>query len=207
MFITIGRAGQVGYLAMLALLFFQYFHLNLKSIFYATVSIIAIVFMAYTFSPVFQERAELVQHNIHEFEKQRNSSIGLRINFAINSFEIIRSNPLIGVGTGDFRQSYDAVNKRNSPEAFTTTQPHNMYLLELVQFGILGLSALLAIFYFQIRFAMQSQNLLQRKAGVALALFFLLIMLSDSYLLGHLTTMFFVFFSAFLYRPFDETDH
>ncbi|MEA3419974.1 MAG: O-antigen ligase family protein [Campylobacterota bacterium] len=207
MFITIGRTGQIGYMVMLTLLFFQRYHFNFKSMLYASTAIIAILVMAYSFSPVFQERAELIRHDIREFEKQKNSSIGLRVNFAINSFEIIKENPLIGVGTGDFKQSYEVVNKRNSPEAFTTTQPHNMYILETVQFGILGILALVAIFYFQIRFALKSQDILQQKAGMALAVLFLIIMLGDSYLLGHLTTMLFIYFSSFLYRPFDETDH
>jgi O-antigen ligase len=41
--------------------------------------------------------------------------------------------------------------------------------------------------------------------GIALPLMFLVIMWSDSYILGHFTTLIFVFFSSFLYKDFEET--
>jgi len=208
MFITGGRAGQVGYLLVVTVLLFQFFNKHVfKALFVSIGLLAAILFTAYSTSQVFHDRANLIVTNVQKFDSNVNTSVGLRINFAINSLEIIKENPFFGVGTGDFRSSYDRVNVKNTPEAKSTTQPHNMYVLEMVQFGLLGLISLLAIFYFQLRFSLQLKEDLRKKAGVALTLLFMLIMLSDSYLLGHFTTMLFVFFSAILYRSFYETNH
>jgi len=70
----------------------------------------------------------------------------------------------------------------------------------MVQFGVIGLAALLWILFAQIRIALRSKIPLQQHFGLALPLLFAVIMLSDSYLLGHYTTMLFVYLSALLYR-------
>ena len=48
------------------------------------------------------------------------------------------------------------------------------------------------------------ENIFFRNAGITLPLIFLILMLSDSYLLGHYTSLLFVFFSAFLYKDFEK---
>lgn len=207
MFITGGRAGQVGYLVVLTILFFQYFDKHfLITLLLSAVVLGGILFTAYSSSQIFRDRVDLAGSDIKNFDKNKNTSVGLRMNFALNSMEIIKENPWFGVGTGDFKNSYVRVNAKNTPSALVAAHPHNMYLLEMVQFGLLGLLSLLAIFYFQIRFALHAKDDMCGKIGMALPLLFMVIMLSDSYLLGHYTTMLFVFFSAFLYRPLNETD-
>ena len=134
------------------------------------------------------------------FSQQKESSVGQRISYAINSFEVIKENPIIGVGTGDFPIEYYRINLINSPLFSATTNPHNMYILILMQLGLIGLISMLAIFYFQIKSSFYSSNKFIRDVGITLPLLFLVIMLSDSYLLGHYTTLMFVFFSAFLYK-------
>ena len=85
-----------------------------------------------------------------------------------------------------------------------TTHPHNMYNLILVQLGVVGFISLMSIFYYQIKIAVNSSNQFMRNIGLALPLLFLIIMLADSYLLGHYTTLMFVLFSSFLYKDFDK---
>ena len=118
--------------------------------------------------------------------------------------KIIKNNPLIGVGTGDFPYEYSKVSKINTPKLMITTNPHNMYLLVLVQLGLIGLISFLLIFYYQIKLSFNSENKFIRDFGITLPLLFLVIMLSDSYLLGHYTTLVFIFFSSFLYNNFDK---
>jgi len=203
MFITGGRAGQVGYVVVVTLLMFQYFNKHLLRAFATSILLLSGVFyMAYTNSVIFCNRVDLVKTDINNFNINRNTSVGMRINFALNSFEIIKENPWIGVGTGDYVKEYTKVNMKNSPTVNIQHHPHNMYLLEMVLFGIVGLLSLLAIFFFQIRYAWLSKDAMQKKLGYALALLFMVISLSDSYLLGHFTSMLFVYFSAFIYRPF-----
>ena len=49
-----------------------------------------------------------------------------------------------------------------------------------------------------------NKNDLMKKMGIALPLLFLVIMFSDTYLLGHFTTMLFVFFSSIIYKDYDD---
>ena len=85
------------------------------------------------------------------------------------------------------------------------TNPHNMYTLITVQLGLIGLVSLLSIFYYQFKLSFNSSNKLICNVGITLPLMFLVMMLSDSYLLGHYTTLMFVFFSSFLYKDFEKS--
>ena len=209
MFITGGRAGQVAYFVMLTILVFQFFkYSKIKALFISLFLFISIVLSAYQLSPIFNERVDDGIKNYAKFsqdnEASRASSIGYRMTFQLNSLEIIKKHPLIGVGTGDFPQEYKKVNMVNTPGIANATNPHNMYILITTQLGILGLISFFSIFYFQFKIAFSSTNILVRNVGFALPVMFLVIMLSDSYLLGHYTTLLFIFFSSFLYRDFEN---
>ena len=133
------------------------------------------------------------------------SSVGLRINFAKNSFEVIKQNPIIGIGTGDFPSEYKKINQINTPQLPNATNPHNMYTLITMQLGLIGLVSMLSIFYYQIKLSFYASNRFIKDVGITLPLVFLVIMWSDSYLLGHFTTLLFVFFSSFLYKDFEKS--
>jgi len=79
-----------------------------------------------------------------------------------------------------------------------------MYILVAVQLGLFGLLGMLLIFYQQIKFSLSAKIKINRDLGFVLPLLFLVIMFSDSYLLGHYTTILFVFFSSFLYKDFEK---
>ena len=72
-------------------------------------------------------------------------------------------------------------------------------MLVLAQLGIAGLASLLWIFYNQFKIAINSSSKLVANVGIALPLFYLIIMFSDSYLLGHFTSNLFILFSSFIY--------
>jgi O-antigen ligase len=206
MFITGGRAGQVGFFVMLSILIFQIFDRQRFKSFIAIVLIIPSIFIsAYQFSDLFQERVDMAITETLNYSNTDGSSVGLRINFAINSWDVIKENPIIGIGTGDFPSEYYKINQINSPELINATNPHNMYTLVLMQTGLLGLISMLGIFYYQIKLSFNSSNRFIRDVGITLPLLFLVMMFSDSYLLGHYTTLMFVFFSSFLYKDFEES--
>jgi len=203
MFITGGRAGQVGFFTMFVVFIFLYFRRNLTNAFLIIVITIPLLFtLAYNSSTIFQDRVDMAVKNSKNFKDDPNTSVGLRLTFLTNSLEIIKHNPIFGVGTGDFPSAYQKINKKNTPTVIPPSQPHNMYILEMVQFGIFGLISLLAIFYMQIKISFEDNEL--KPLRLALPILFLVIMLSDSYLLGHYTTLLFVYFSSFLYKDFDS---
>jgi len=205
MFITGGRAGQVVFFVMIAILIFQFFdRQRIKSLIIISILLPAIFFSAYQASDIFRERAISAFQEAISFSEKNNTSVGLRINMAINSWYVIKNNSIIGAGTGDFPRDYSKVNKMNSPELPDSTNPHNMYILILVELGLIGLMSMLSIFYYQIKLSYNSSNKFIRDVGLALPLIFLVLMLSDSYLLGHYTTLMFVFFGSFLYKDFEK---
>lgn len=200
MFITGGRAGQVMFFAAIIVVMFQYFkNSQTKAILTSIALITFISYSAFTFSPIFKDRVMKGVENVTKFEENKNTPIGQRVTFVINSYGLFTENPIIGVGTGDFPEEYKRINKTNSPDVVATVQPHNMYLLVLAQLGIMGLISFLIIFYYQITIALSSQSTLVRHVGVAIPLLFLIIMWSDSYLLGHYTGNLFILFSSFIY--------
>jgi len=205
MFITGGRAGQSMFFAMVAILIFQVLnHQKIKSFIAISLILPIIFFIAYYYSDLFHTRFNETIINIINFSENKNTSVGQRISYAINSWDIIINNPLFGVGTGDFTLENAKQNLVNSPDVQMTTNPHNMYLLIMVQNGIVGLVTMLSIFFYQIKLALNSKNKFMKDAGLTLPLLFLLIMFSDAYLLGHYTTLMFVFFSSFLHNNFEK---
>ncbi len=206
MFITGGRAGQVMYFAMLLVLSFQLHKSIFKAILVYIAVFLVIFSISYSTSEIFKTRVDLATLEIIDYKNNKTSSTGLRITTAIHSWDIIKNNPLIGVGTGDYRKEIIAASKKNNdPDMARSSMsynPHNMYVLILVQFGLLGLISLLYIFYNQIKIAINSNDDFIRKAGVTLPILYLLIMLSDSYLMVHTTGLLFVFLSSFIYKNY-----
>jgi O-antigen ligase len=204
MFITQGRAGQAMFFVVLAFLIFQFFDKKrFKAMILIAIFIPSIFLTAYISSPIFNKRVDRTIINFTDMEQYSKSSVGLRILFAKNSWEIIKSNFILGVGTGDFPDEYKKVNQINSPGYPIATNPHNMYTLVFSQLGLLGLLSMLSIMYYQIKLSLLETNKFYRDVGFVLPILFLVIMWSDSYLLGHYTALMYVFFSSFLYKRFD----
>jgi O-antigen ligase len=208
MFITGGRAGQVMYFVMLGILIFQYYgrERKVRAAIISLIIIPSIFFGAYNSSDIFQHRMDEAVKNIsiYNTDGNKNTSVGQRITYTINSLEIIKNNLFFGVGTGDFPSEYNKIHVKNTPGVNTTVNPHNMYILVAVQLGLFGLLGMLLIFYQQIKFSLSAKIKINRDLGIVLPLLFLVIMFSDSYLLGHYTTILFVFFSSFLYKDFEK---
>ena len=195
---------------MASIIIFQIFDKErIKSLIAILIVIPTIFFTAYQSSDFFQLRVDKAISQTIAFSDPTNpnkhNSLGVRLNFAKNSFEVFSQNIILGVGTGDFPNEYNKINKINSPKMPKTTNPHNMYTLIGMQLGLIGLVSMLSIFYYQIKLSFSSSNKFIRDLGVTLPLVFLVIMLSDSYLLGHFTTLVFVFFSSFLYKDFEKS--
>jgi O-antigen ligase len=207
LFITGGRSGQIMYFFSIALLIMQYYNKQkIKALMTILIIIPVVFFIAFSNSKIFHYRLSNALTNIQAtYEENRYTSVGERMTFIKNSIDIIESNFLIGVGTGDFPNEYKKALAKNTPLSGPTENPHNMYLLVMVQLGIAGLISFLAIFYTQIIIAMKCPEKLIRSIGISLPLMYLLIMFGDSYLLGHYTTLLFIFFSSFLYNDFEKS--
>ena len=201
MFITEGRAGQLVFFVLMALLLAQSFRRN----FLAAVAMIAVLLPllalgVYKTSPVFRERVDVAHAEIDQYKANPNTSVGLRLLYWRNSSRIIASHPWAGVGTGDFFSAYARINHLFSRAMPFTDNPHNQYIYILVQLGVLGLAVMLAPFAVQMLEARRTGDGWQR-IRLAFPLFFLVIMLTESYLVIYETGMLFALLGAVLYAP------
>jgi O-antigen ligase len=145
------RTGYVLYLVLIiSVLLFTYRENIKKAISIGLILILSIIYLAYNYSPLINEKVNTTFVSVKKVidNDNYNSSVGLRIGYTKYSLEVIKSNIIFGVGTGDYM---DEVNKIIPKEkqyiATTMDQPHNVYIKTLLQFGLFGLFGLLLIFY------------------------------------------------------------
>ncbi len=199
LFITNGRVGQLVFFVLMALLLFQYFRRNVLKAVLLVLMLLPLVFItAYRFSPVFQGRMNEIRQNIVAFDNNPDTSVGLRLLYWKNSWAIIRQSPWFGVGTGGFTSAY-AEKQQWSPSITPTDNPHNQYILITVQVGVFGLISLLSLFLTQIYQAGRMSDGWGR-IRLAFPVFFLTIMLTDSYLNTSSSGFLFSLLSAVFYK-------
>ncbi len=200
MFMTEGRTGQVVFLVLMGLLLLQIFEKKrLRAVLAICLLLPTICVTGYLCSPVFQQRVDTAWQEIEGFGENPDTSVGMRMLFFQNSLELIRRHPWLGVGTGDFQAAYAEVNREKSPSSIATDNPHNQYVLTTVMLGLPGLLSLLLIFVTMFAQAWLIHDE-KRRIRFAFPLFFLVIMLAESYLTVYQTSFFFVFMSAALYK-------
>ena len=205
MFITEGRAGQLVFFVLVVLFLLQRFRKNLIVAVCGTALLLPLLFYAgYSWSPQFKSRVDLARDEIAQFKENPNTSVGLRLLYWRNSYEIMKASPLLGVGTGDFDVEYSKVNQQLSPEISPTDNPHNQYFLVGTRFGVVGLVVMLSLFFLQFRQGREQKDGLER-LRYAFPVFFLVIMLTESYLVVYQTGFFFSLFSAVLFKKAPDT--
>jgi len=85
----------------------------------------------------------------------RNIAKDGRVALIESSWHMFLDHPLLGVGVGNWREQYDNVYGVNNIEKHIDS-PHNIFLQELNEAGIIGLSGLLALFGFQYHYLLKS---------------------------------------------------
>jgi O-antigen ligase len=152
LFINGGRTGQVAFIVSIFVVGFLNIKNKLKALFLMSLLLFIILFSAYKYSPVFQTRINDMYINIKNiiYYNDFNTSSGVRIGFYIIGYDILKDNPLIGVGVSD---TMNEVKKyaNNLPYDFnklkTMPNVHNDFLQILIQLGIIGALLYILIFY------------------------------------------------------------
>ena len=199
LFFSGGRAGQVGFFILLFVLVVSYFKgrifrgIGIFLFFSSTV-----FYLSYQYLPLFKTRVNQGIHAINSFQPGvQDTSLGTRFGLNINYYTIFKENPIIGIGTGDYIDEYKKINAVS--KYITAVQnPHNMYMLMAVQFGILGLFIFLLPFGYQLYYGLKIKDNL-RVIRIAFPVFFMSIMFVYWYFYAFKPLMLFVFFSSILY--------
>jgi O-antigen ligase len=162
--------------------------------------VVAVVIAALLHFPgVFQQRygfagADHVASPVSRATQESNKE---RLDFYRASVAIIQDHPLIGVGTGGFPRAY--AEKTRGTDAFQTRNPHNEYLHIAVQIGIVGLAALLYLFFEHWRESARLATPSERRISRGLLLAIVVASLFNSLLLDHTEGLLYAWFTGMLF--------
>lgn len=131
-----GRTGQIIFLALCGLFFFQTTTLRTAIIASSLAIGLLIIFLLY--APPSARYIEGIHESINFYQNHNDaddSSMGLRLRFWSNTIDIIKQSILIGQGVGGLPVAF----KSTFPHLPVLFNPHNEYLLITAQLGIIGL--------------------------------------------------------------------
>lgn len=222
LFMTAGRAGHVMFFGALALLGWQFVS-NLRAARSgpettrivallltagAAVGVVAAALLvAFLTSNAFRTGVTDALDDLRNYPIDPASPVGERVAYAAAGMDLFREHSLLGVGTGDLPRQIDKALTNRGLDIRRRSNPHSMYVMAMVQFGVVGLVALGWLFVTQLRVARRrgrhGNEPMLRRIGVAMPLLYVLICFAESYLAVHATALLFAAFSGFLYKQGD----
>ena len=208
LFIGIGRTGQWIFLSLYILFCWQQFGTNWRKQLGAGVLLVFIIISSSCLPSSFASRQKQAWQEVVRYFLLKNttsskdfiaanktSSMGLRLTFATNSYALIKIKPILGWGPGAFSYAY----KNFAPEALTAsvnrTNPHNQYLLFLVEVGCLGLLIWILILLLMWSSYLHSIGIYSQ-LGMGLLLTLSLGCVANSWILDFASTHFFILLSS-----------
>jgi O-antigen ligase len=122
----------------------------------------------------------------------KETSVGARLEFYSRSLRLIEERPVLGYGTGGFRDAYVSLAK-NDKKVIGVENPHNQYLLITVQAGVIGLGFLLLLYVTAWRYSNALEGPFYRDASIGVVLIIAIDGLFNSPLLDHTEGLFFMY--------------
>jgi len=153
LFLTAGRTGQLAFIVGLFILAMTSFKNKIKAFLIFTILSIGLLGIAFTFSSTFHDRIMTAKNSLVNVVEQEDycTSWGSRIGAWMVSQDIIRENPVVGIGIDDNMQAFYRLIETKYPamvcSGHTLVHMHNQYLQILTQTGLIGLVLFLSIFY------------------------------------------------------------
>lgn len=158
-------------------------------------------------SPQFHQRVELIGKETSLFIEQtteerisKPTSVGLRIQYALSSVELIRQSGWLGVGSLSFREAFWRVNGSIDGLQGQYSNPHNEYLYMYVTKGPIGLILYVLIFWQAALIAKKKINEVQRKCMLLIIFLFMLSVTTNSMVVdmkeGHFAMLMMLVFLA-----------
>ena len=153
LFLTAGRTGQLAFIVGLFVLAMTSFKNKIKAFFIFIILSVGLLTIAFTFSSTFHDRIVTAKSSLVNVVEQEDycTSWGSRIGAWMVSQDIIRENPIVGIGIDDNMQVFYRLIEEKYPamvcSGHTLVHMHNQYLQILTQTGLLGLVLFLSVFY------------------------------------------------------------
>lgn len=167
------NTGRIGYIILYCYFTIYAWHQYKTKGAIATLLVLSAAMMfAYNYSDTFSHRINDFYNEFQNyFAGDTSTSIGKRLQFGLNSFTIVLDHPLLGVGTGGFKDTYSAYYATQVQEF--TDNPHNQYLKTIVESGLVGLFALFWLFHRQWKITKQLRGSSLILAQALFATFFI----------------------------------
>ncbi len=201
LFLAIGRTGQIAFIVGVFVMSIIHFKITIKSFLISTLLLFSIFTTAYNVSDSFKVRADAGLSDIQKISDMNlNSSWGVRVAYYIVTYDIVKNNPIVGVGLGDYKdqitlmletQEYPYLNE-NTKKFMKKFHPHNQYLFILIQMGIVGLILFLYIIY-QL-FRLKIDNLEVKELSILFATIFFVGCIPEPLLAKQFTLGLFILF-------------
>jgi len=176
-FIVQGRSGYLVTFAITTTLIWKLWlkHLNFKVL--TTMVLLAIVASLTVAMGPAKERISWTLNSLQSFQKGDFKHAEARISMWYAAWEAWNENPILGVGTGGFRNISSTIFLKNPELNFDgknyTDHPHQMYLLDLARWGPIGLLLLILLLTQWIRLGqtnwIETNQILIPLSGIGLA--------------------------------------
>ena len=140
--------GRTGYLILFCLIFLLFYHFyHLRGIIIGSLFLVIVSTLAYFSSEILRQRVNDIKISLEHYQQGQVAieSAELRLEFLINSSILAIQKPILGHGTGSFNYYYRQLAEKKG--IFATTNPHNEYLMIMIQWGIVGLSLFIILLY------------------------------------------------------------
>ena len=199
-----GRTGHIVFVVLFA--YFLYRQLGAKGLAIAGASLGALaVFVFLSPDTMLHKRIMLADDELQQWRSGAppvpSSSIGQRLEILRNTIEVIRDNPVLGVGTGGFGKAYADLANRTGDTL--TKNPHNEFLMIIAQFGLAGFVVLICVFATQWWAAVRLPDRFDQTAARALVITMVVASILSSTLIDHAEGFFFVYMSTLLFAGYE----
>jgi len=198
---TLVVQGATGYLVLAALALYLGYGMRGRQGLAWTIGAAAALAIALVLVPgPFQQRVAQIRSEISQWQPgvpNVYSSVGTRLEFYRLTFRIIADHPLLGGGTASFPRAYTEETRNQA--AVPSRNPHNEYLLIMVQLGLVGLAVLLYLFWTQWQLAPRLATPLEWHLARGLVLTMALGCLFNSWLLDHTEGLLYAWLTGVLF--------
>lgn len=187
--------GRTGYMILLGLMvLFTYQQWRWRGLLISIVASVMIAVVGFSTSPIFKKRMQAISTDIQQYIQgdPQFTSVGGRMQFYQNSLELIAEHPLLGGGTGSFKSEYAQLLMQ---QGVLSTNPHNEYLMVTSEIGLVGLAALLMLWFQQWRYGRYLEWPF-RHAAQGLVVAMVIGCLFNSFLLNFSEKWFFIYLAA-----------
>jgi O-antigen ligase len=161
LFVNAGRTGQVAYFITMLIVILLHYRISIKMFFTTFILFVSILFLAFTFSPIFKQKLDQTSRSLSQLDNYC-TSLGSRIGMGIVAVNIAKEHPLTGVGIGDYRQAKSDMIDARYPTMKCLkylVHYHNQYLEFLVIMGIIGLIIYLSIYLFLAKTSIKDEEI------------------------------------------------